>query len=330
MFFGVEQLAKAYDGKSVFQDVAFVVEQGEVVSLVGPSGVGKTTLLKIIAGLERADQGRLVFQRQPSRLRPVLLVFQDYVLFPNLTVFENVAFGLRVRRMPASELLEKVREILEYFQLWELRGRFPNQLSAGQRQRVAIARAMVVNPMLLLLDEPFANLDRNLKMSTAEFIRNTQKAFGVTTISVTHDLEEAFVMSDRIGLMLEGGLVQFDRPDKVYSRPASRAVAEFLGPLNEIPPDVRALLGVPCTIHEGERSVFARPEAIALELDPQGPGLVREAVFAGHHVRYLVEVGTTLLTVYGPNNELHNGFQRGQRVRPRILHCIEPQGGDTA
>ena len=177
MHISLQGVYRQYGDEPVLTNVTFEVAPGECVSLIGPSGAGKTTLLKLIAGLELPDQGRLLLDPLPSKVLPVILVFQDYILFPHQTVFANVAFGLRARRLPKAEVSERVHEYLEYVGLGDRAGAYPNQLSAGQQQRVAIARAMVVNPGVLLLDEPFANLDRNLKMETAQFIRDTGRRF---------------------------------------------------------------------------------------------------------------------------------------------------------
>jgi putative spermidine/putrescine transport system ATP-binding protein len=318
MFLKVENICKSFNGQQVLDDISFGVQTEEIASLIGPSGVGKTTLLSIIAGLEAPDSGRVIFATQPNKQNPVILVFQDYTLFPNMTVFENVAFGLRTRRESRTIMELKVGELLEYFQLEHRRNHFPAELSAGQKQRVAIARAMVVEPMLLLLDEPFANLDRNLKMDTARFIRDTQKTFGITTISVTHDLEEAFAMSDKIGIMIEGRLEQYDSVDQVYHRPKSMEVAGFLGPVNVIPPELMEALNIPADDVGPDQTVFARPEAIRIIPDPNGVGRVEDVVFVGHYIVYQVSVKDGRFTVYS----LSNGFKAGDRVNLELRSYI--------
>ncbi|WP_018123488.1 ABC transporter ATP-binding protein [Desulfovibrio oxyclinae] len=302
MFFGVEGLTKTYEAAPVLEDVTFGMEKGEMVSIIGPSGAGKTTLLKLVAGLDRPTSGRVIFQNEPSRENPVIMVFQDYVLFPSMTVCENVAFGLRARRLSGDEVRRRVMEVLDYFGLVSKADAYPEHLSGGQRQRVAIARGLVVNPMMLLLDEPFANLDRNLKLQTAEFIRETQRNFGVTTLSVTHDLEEAFVMSDRIGLVMDGRLVQFGEARDVYFNPVHEDAARFLGPLNVLEGEVLTLMGC-----EGTQRRAVRPESLLLHPREDGAGRVLCADFAGHFTKYLVEVGDTVITVYGTDSALRHG-----------------------
>lgn len=305
MRLSISDLGKSFKGTPVFRDVSFDVEHGELVSVIGPSGAGKTTLLHIIAGLERADSGFVTADRPITRDNPAILVFQDYVLFPNMTVYDNVAFGLRARRLSRAETRERTMAMLGYFHLEDRARAFPAQLSGGQRQRVALARAMVVEPALLLLDEPFANLDRNLKMETALFIRATQREFSTTTVSVTHDLEEALAMSDRIGIMLGGRLRQFASPREVYLRPADEDTARFLGPVNRVDASLAADLGLP------GGPALLRPEALCLTADDDGPGRIERVHFAGHYISYQVRLTETLLTVYS----LAPVGEEGQRVR---------------
>jgi len=310
----VTGLGKSFQGCPVFSDVSFEAEHGQLVSVIGPSGAGKTTLLHIVAGLEQPDAGRVSTDRPITRQAPAILVFQDYVLFPNMTVFENVAFGLRARRRPRAAIRERTMAMLTYFHLEDRAEAYPAQLSGGQKQRVAIARAMVVEPALLLLDEPFANLDRNLKMETALFIRETQREFATTTICVTHDLEEALAMSDRIGIMLGGRLRQFASPREVYLRPADEDTARFLGPVNRIDPDLAAQLGLPAEL------ALLRPEALCLTPDPDGPGRIEEVHFAGHYISYQVRLHQSVLTVYS----LAPAGECGQRVRVDLCAAQSP------
>ena len=310
MVFTIDGLNKNYGGKPVLSDVSFSVEAGEIVSLIGPSGVGKTTLLRILAGLESHDSGTIQFTTPPSKDHPVIMVFQDYLLFPSLTVFENTAFALKARKLPSAEIKTRVDTILDFFHLTDKRHHYPTQLSAGQKQRVAIARAMVVNPAVLLLDEPFANLDRNLKLETAEFIRDTQKEFGITTVSVTHDLEEAFAMSDKIGIMLGGKLKQFDTPSALYHSPESIEVAQFLGPVNIITPELCQILGLPkSTIPSGKKHIAIRPEQ--LKLSHGDTATISRIQFGGHYVKYSLQIAEHELTAYG----LHAEFNEGDQVR---------------
>ena len=222
-------ISKRYGENSVLRDVDLSIDDGEFISLIGPSGVGKTTLLKILAELETPDSGLIRFSESPGLERPVIMMFQDFALFPHMTIAENVGYGLKVRGIRKKERRPKVNEMLEWFGITDKAEAYPARLSAGQKQRAAIARALVIEPMVLLLDEPFANLDKNLKGETAEFIRRTQQAFGTTTIMVTHDQDEAFAVSDRIGVLIGGTLRQFDCPRVISSAPADEDSARFLG-----------------------------------------------------------------------------------------------------
>ncbi|MFR1835065.1 MAG: ABC transporter ATP-binding protein, partial [Turicibacter sanguinis] len=213
---------------------------GELVSLLGPSGCGKTTTLRVIAGfIDIADGDFLVdnenFTKIPVHKRNFGLVFQSYALFPHLTVKDNVAFGLKLRKMDKQQIEEKVDKMLEVCGLLEYKDRLPKQLSGGQRQRVALARALVIEPKLLLLDEPLSNLDAKLRIQMRVEIKRIQKALGITTVFVTHDQEECFAISDRVAVMNKGVIEQYDTPENIYAKPKTEFVARFIGFENFIP-----------------------------------------------------------------------------------------------
>lgn len=318
MFFRVERLSKSYKNKNVFEDINFEVNEGELISLIGPSGVGKTTLLKIISGLEEADEGKVVFGKRIMLQNPVILVFQDYILFPNMTVFDNIAFGLRTRKTKKNIIKNKVNEILKFVQLEDKSENYPAQLSAGQKQRAAIARAMVINPSVLLLDEPFANLDKNLKAETAEFIKKTQKEFKITTICVTHDLQEAFMISDKIGVMLNGELCQFDNVHEVYHNPKSYEIAEFLGHVNIIPKEYYHKFNIDKNLFKNKEYIYARAESFEILKDKNGIGLVTDVCFAGHYIQFKVKVDDLEFNIY----RIHDDLKAGDRVNLKLLKYI--------
>ncbi len=233
----LENLKKSFDGNPVLKGICLDVMPGEFVTLLGPSGCGKTTTLRIIAGLESPDSGRVLLEGQdvtglePNR-RNVNTVFQSYALFPHMNVEQNIGYGLRLKKLPKEEIAAKVAEMLELVQLQGFEKRMPDQLSGGQRQRVAIARALVNSPDVLLLDEPLGALDLQLRRQMQQELKGMQKKLGITFIYITHDQEEAMNMSDRIGIMHAGEIVQLGTPDDIYERPNSRFSAGFIGQTN--------------------------------------------------------------------------------------------------
>lgn len=237
----VRGLSKQFGTFAALRDVSLEVHSGELLALLGPSGSGKTTLLRVIAGLEAADTGQVLFQgedatRQHVRERHVGFVFQHYALFRNMTIFENVAFGLRVRaksiRPSDAEIRDRVHNLLKLVQLDWLADRHPHQLSGGQRQRVALARALAVEPKVLLLDEPFGALDAKVRKELRSWLRRLHDDMHITSVFVTHDQEEALEVADRVVVMNEGRIEQIGTPDEVYEQPASPFVYEFLGKVN--------------------------------------------------------------------------------------------------
>ena len=233
----LNRLTKHFDDTPVVKGISLTVADGEFFSLLGPSGCGKTTILRMIAGFIFPTSGTVLFDDQdvsyiPAHRRNTGMVFQNYALFPHMTVYENVAFGLRTRKVAGPEMADRVAQALGLVGLTGLEQRPVPQLSGGQQQRVALARAVVIEPDLLLLDEPLSNLDTKLREETRDQIRELQTKLGITAIYVTHDQEEALAVSDRIAVMEEGVCRQLDRPDAIYRRPANRFVATFMGNMN--------------------------------------------------------------------------------------------------
>lgn len=259
-----------------------VLEPGELVALLGPSGCGKTTALRIVAGLEVATSGELLvngvrYNETPANERDMGMVFQSYSLFPNLTVSENIEYGLRARKVDAGKRAKKITEMLELVSLESKAKSYPHQLSGGQQQRVALARALAIQPRVLLLDEPLSALDAQVRGQIREEIRRIQIELGITTLFVTHDQEEAMAISDRVGVMSHGKLEQIDKPIALYNTPATPFVASFVGLANRIPAEITAkgkarvlnqkvnILESAETFTEGARvNVIIRPEALEL------------------------------------------------------------------
>ena len=234
-FMKLDKISVSYDGKkNILENLSLDIEKGELVSLLGPSGCGKTTTLRVVAGFVEATGGKFTLDgeeltKTPVHKRNFGLVFQSYALFPHLTVYDNVAFGLKLRKVDKNEIDTRVKEMLGICGLSELASRFPKQMSGGQRQRVALARALVVNPKLLLLDEPLSNLDAKLRVNMRVEIKRLQKKLGITTLFVTHDQEECFSISDKVAVMNNGLIEQYDTPENIYNRPKTEFVARFIG-----------------------------------------------------------------------------------------------------
>ena len=235
----VENINKSFGGNHVLKDISLRVGAGDFVSVLGPSGCGKTTLLKLIAGLEVQDSGSIHIggvccDDVPARKRGAVIVFQDFGLFPHMTVRQNIEFGLAARKVGRAERDRKIANMLDVMQIGDKVSFYPRELSGGQRQRVALARACVLEPSVLLLDEPFSNLDTSLRDDMRGFVSNLQRELGITTILVTHDKEEAFMLSRKVAVILEGRLQQYDEPARIYARPLTVEVADFIGETNYV------------------------------------------------------------------------------------------------
>lgn len=240
-FVSLKNIDVSYDKKkTILKNLSLDMEKGELVSLLGPSGCGKTTTLRVVAGFVENQAGTFTLDgddltKVPVHKRNFGMVFQSYALFPHLSVYDNVAFGLKIKKTNKAELDKRVKDMLEVCGLTELADRFPKQMSGGQRQRVALARALVIEPKLLLLDEPLSNLDAKLRIQMRMEIKRLQKQLGITTLFVTHDQEECFSISDKVAIMNNGDIEQYDTPEEIYKRPKTEFVARFIGFENFLP-----------------------------------------------------------------------------------------------
>ncbi len=311
----VDRLSKRYGAFVALHEVSLAVRKGECVSLVGPSGCGKTTLLNCIAGFVDPDGGSIVLagqrlDRVPEHRRDTAMVFQSYALFPHMTAFDNVAFGLRMRRVPKDELRRRALAALQMVRLEGRERSYPHQLSGGQQQRVALARALVLEPRVLLLDEPLSNLDARLRESMRFELREIQQKVGITTLFVTHDIQEAFVLADRVAVMCAGRIEQVGTAAEIYEHAATNFVVTFVGPSNAFRGRVADLqdgyaeiqaaglrIRVPSHVgfrSAGEVSVFVRPERIELTDRPTRansfPGRVERVAYLGGSIDYDVRV----------------------------------------
>ena len=317
-------LTKAFGKLTVVDSVDLALEEGEFVSLLGPSGCGKTTTLRMIAGFLEPTSGTIEMDGKlisspgsvmPPERRQMSMIFQSYAIWPNMTVEENVSFGLKLRKLPSEEVRRRTAEILEIVQMSHLAGRYPAELSGGQQQRVALARAIVVKPSVLLLDEPLSNLDANLREEMRFEIRRLHERLGITIVYVTHDQAEALTMSDRIAVFHRGVIQQIDTPAAVYEQPRNAFVASFIGESNRLAGVVEAIDGAHCRVRLDDgtpilarpidvgtgdaTSVLLRPERITLAdpSDPDGSSArnrlaaeIREVIYLGDHTRLRVSL----------------------------------------
>lgn len=311
----IQNLHKRYGATLVFSDIDCTVERGEFVTLLGPSGCGKSTLLRCVAGLTEVNGGRIELEGQnllplPPQKRGIGMVFQSYALFPNMTVAQNVAFGLRMQKVPKAENAWRVAEVLELVELSELANRYPHQLSGGQSQRVALARSLVTRPRLLLLDEPLSALDARIRKHLREQIRRIQRELGLTTLFVTHDQEEALTLSDRILLMDAGRIVQNGSAESLYTQPATAFAAGFIGNYNLLDANAASRLLGRAVAHR----VAIRPEAIVLAPHGSIDAQIRSHSLLGNVIRYRVEARGVELLVDVLNRSAADLHASGQRI----------------
>ncbi|GIP35101.1 ABC transporter ATP-binding protein [Paenibacillus sp. J2TS4] len=328
-------------------DVNVTIEAGQFVTLLGPSGCGKTTTLRMIAGFEDISSGDIYFDRNkvnsiPPNKRDCTMVFQSYALFPHLSVFDNIAYGLKIKKMAKAEIIQKVHGVLDIMNLTEYKDRMPAQLSGGQQQRVALARALVMEPGVLLFDEPLSNLDAKLRLVMRDEIRRIQQQIGITAIYVTHDQSEAMCMSDQVIVMNKGRIEQVGTPQQVYQRPATRFVADFIGTANFIEGQVvevsdeqlqiRTETGIMKARATGAHrvndkvSVVIRPEAVSLAKGGENTAVVTKSVFMGQCQEYEVQFAGQTVQITENNPSAEKIYQVGDTVSLRFsehsLHVI--------
>ena len=352
MYLVLEHLTKKFAarGKQVGEvnavdDVSISIEKGQFVTLLGPSGCGKTTTLRLIAGFEFPTSGHIIVDNQrledvPPNRRDMAMVFQSYAIFPHLNVFENIAYGLNVQRRPRAEIKQRAARVIELVELTGLENRAPNQLSGGQQQRVALARALIMEPKVLLMDEPLSNLDAKLREQMRTEIRRIQKQLGITSVYVTHDQIEAMTLSDQVVVMNQGKIEQIGPPSDVYRAPQTRFVADFIGRANFIEATVREqrngqlvldALGATLTASTSTEyatgqvvTLVARPEMIEID-SPQAhtQGTVRRVVYLGNVIEYDVQVGGQLLSLVEHDPRRTTIHPEGQAVKVRFLEdCL--------
>ena len=332
-------------------NVNLEVKEGELVTLLGPSGCGKTTALRMISGFELPTSGQIFIDGEevtttPPNQRPTTMVFQNYALFPHMTVYQNIAYGLKIHREKEKNIRERTETIMNLVGLKGLNNRSPSQLSGGQQQRVSLARSLIMEPKVLLLDEPLSNLDAKLRVSTRLEIRKLQKRIGITSIYVTHDQEEAMTLSDQVVIMNAGKIQQIGTPQEIYAHPINYFVADFIGKANFLGGKVAnivsqneievAIKGVKYKVYisrntfsKGDRILLIiRPESVELEPKKSDAitGIISQVIYLGSRMVYEIEVDKNLLTVEITNPQEHKIYSKGEEVsvilKEKSLHII--------
>ena len=301
----IENLTKKFGKNEGVENINLSVKEHELLTLLGPSGCGKTTILRAIGGFNQIDSGRILLDGkeiqnlQPEK-RPTGMVFQSYNLWPHMTVYENMAFGMQIRKCPKEQIKKEIKKMLELVRMDGSEKKYPSQLSGGQQQRIAIARALVLKPSLLLLDEPFSALDAKIRGQMREELKRIQREAGLTVIFVTHDQEEAMAISDRIAVMRRGYMEQVGKPEEIYDHPKTRFVAEFIGEMN--------------FIEENGSSFAVRPEDVTLQLDQNGKYEIFQMMSLGHYTQAIVKKSEKEILKVFLEKDQAKGFETGNRV----------------
>ncbi len=337
----IENVYSGYQGQQVLKGLNLHVQQGEIIALLGASGCGKTTLLRAIAGLHPISQGKISINGRllsghhccvPSEERGVGMIFQDYALFPHLSVADNILFG--VKGLSRAECNKRLSEMLALVKLDGLENRYPHELSGGQQQRVSIARALAYEPELLLLDEPFSNIDAKVRHEMMLEIRSILKQRNVSAIFVTHSKDEAFVFADKLALFNRGHIEQYGEPEQLYRTPSNKYVAAFLGDVNFVPAKVQGEYGVQTALGAVTSSqavpqsascveLLLRPEQLLLAKDDNGLGVIHGRHFLGNSCHYDVKIGADSFVVKSSNTDFVIGQKVGITVSPHCLVLLE-------
>lgn len=352
----IENAVKKYGNDTIINDLSLSIRPGEFFTLLGPSGCGKTTLLRMIIGFNSIEGGSFrindhVINNIPTNKRNIGMVFQNYAVFPHMSVFDNVAFGLKNRKVPKAEINKRVDEILKLVKIDHLKDRMPAKLSGGQQQRVALARAIVIQPQVLLMDEPLSNLDAKLRVEMRNVIKSIQQQIGITTVYVTHDQEEALAVSDRIAVMNGGIIQQIDTPSRVYQRPANRFVSNFIGLSNFLPARIERK-GDCCTLSflpecgysvnmnnlvsnapDGKVLAAVRPEEFIINEDKGMLATVKSSVFLGTATHYFLKLQDGAEVEAIQNSDVWEIIPNGKTVRlgvkPQKINVFTEDGSSS-